>query len=108
MSPIRPLKATTAKRSNLRITKARLGSFLCENVGREVDLSALQLLGRALGNLAIHPKGESLDFTAALRQLTESLDARGSVLAPNRIVARERYDQDALRVHRADPVVLAA
>ena len=63
---------------------------LGENVGREVDLSILQFLRRAIGNFPIHPQGESLDLTPALRELTESFYPTGRRFAPDRIITRKR------------------
>jgi hypothetical protein len=64
----------------------RVPSSLVENAGREVDLSILQFLRRAIRNFPIHPQGESFDLTPALRELTEGLYPTGRVFAPNRII----------------------
>ena len=36
--------------------------MLVKNAGREIDLSTLQFLRRAIGNFPIHPQGESFDL----------------------------------------------
>jgi hypothetical protein len=67
-------------------------SVLVKDAGREIDLSILQFLRRALGNVPIHPQGEPFDLSPILRKFTKVLHPTGCGFAPDRIIARKRDD----------------